>query len=641
MCRTVSAAVMAILAMAALGSAVAPGPVLAQDEAESLTVVPATVIVDDLSDGFRPVGSGWRASAGGYVDHHYWLRAKRTLGRIGVWNATLEEPGLYRVLAKLPRWHASTRGAIYKVKTADGWARRIRNQSKHRGDWVSLGKHVFSTEAEVRLGDQTLDPRGARRKVAFDALKFVPAEPPPPPVITRLDVDPRHDRAIVTFSLEAAGPANAEYRRAGTSDWLSGASETSSAYADHRQVIRRLEPETEYELRVIATNSGGRTISPIIGFTTLAPPPPVIKDIVVRPEDSRAVVTFSLGEKGPAKTEYRRVGSDEWFLGAEETSSKYADHRQVIRGIQPERRYELRVNATNAGGTTTSPIERFTTQPRTVDCDAGQDLQAAIDVAREGDTVLVSGTCRGNYVVGTDNLTLKGLSAGATLQSDGTIPVITVGEELARRTLSVVGLSVDGGGIAMCGGLDLRDVTVVGGGISPGCVQTWVSVEDSVIRDSPSFAIATGMQGSVEVIRSLIRDNGGGIASDNVRVIDSTIQNNAGRGIDSAGPELFVRGSQIVGNHSVQNGGGIVYGGLGAGADDVYIEDTVIRGNTTSGSGGGFYRYPGGDRVHFTNVEIRGNSAQVDGGGIYNAGDTLILSNVTFGNNTPNDCVGC
>ena len=186
----------------------------------------------------------------------------------------------------------------------------------------------------MRLSDKTLDPRGSRRKLAFDAVRFVPLEPPDPPVITRLDVEPRHDRAIVTFSLRRgsgrAGPSTA-WRA--TSTWLVGANEASAKYADHRHVIGDLKPETDYELRVIATNLGGRTISPIVRFTTLAPPPPVIKNIRSKPEDTRAIVTFSLAEKGPARSEYRTQGDSDWDLGAEETSSKYADHRQVINGL--------------------------------------------------------------------------------------------------------------------------------------------------------------------------------------------------------------------------------------------------------------------------------------------------------------------
>ena len=83
-------------------------------------------------------------------------------------------------------------------------------------------------------------------------------------------MEPESDRAIVIFSLEEAGPARTEYREAGDTTWLAGPSETSSRYADHRQVIGDLEPGTGYELRVIATNDDGETTSSIVGFTTLA-----------------------------------------------------------------------------------------------------------------------------------------------------------------------------------------------------------------------------------------------------------------------------------------------------------------------------------------------------------------------------------
>ena len=98
--------------------------------------------------------------------------------------------------------------------------------------------------------------------------------------------------------------------------------------------------------------------------------------------------------EGPLpRTEYREAGAGDWLLGASETSYDYADHRQVIEGLRPETRYELRVIATNAGGTTVSDIVPFRTDLRTVDCAAGEDLQAAIDKARSGDTLRIRGFC--------------------------------------------------------------------------------------------------------------------------------------------------------------------------------------------------------------------------------------------------------
>ena len=166
--RLISTVVGFILVITALGVATSSATVLAQDEAEAAATpaaVPGTVIVDDRSDGFRRTGSGWRSSRGGYLDHHFWVPAKRRLTKVGIWSATFAEPGLYKVYARLPRWHASTRKAIYKVKTADGWAKRVRSQYKNRGRWMSLGTHALAARAEVRLGNQTLDPRGTSRKV--------------------------------------------------------------------------------------------------------------------------------------------------------------------------------------------------------------------------------------------------------------------------------------------------------------------------------------------------------------------------------------------------------------------------------------------------------------------------------------------
>ena len=122
--RVVSAAVAIVFSITILGLAAPdPGPARA--------AAPGTVVVDDLAGGFTPTGYGWRGGATGYAGHHYWARASRRAHLTGIWRATLE-PGRYRVLAWLPRQHATTRKAVYKVKSADGWAKRVRNQYQQR-----------------------------------------------------------------------------------------------------------------------------------------------------------------------------------------------------------------------------------------------------------------------------------------------------------------------------------------------------------------------------------------------------------------------------------------------------------------------------------------------------------------------------
>ena len=91
----------------------------------------------------------------------------------------------------MPARHATTRAARYVIGTAVGWVARGVDQSRARGSWLSLGTYELATEVAVRLSARTGDPRGSRRTVAFDALRFVPLESPPPPVISDIDVEAR------------------------------------------------------------------------------------------------------------------------------------------------------------------------------------------------------------------------------------------------------------------------------------------------------------------------------------------------------------------------------------------------------------------------------------------------------------------
>lgn len=364
--RRATAAFVALVTVLLMGAL--PAIALGAADRPAAPAATAPTVVDELQGGFTPAGSGWRDGEGGYGDHHYWIVAtKQRNAGVGTWRATLPEAGRYRIQAMVPQRHATTRAARYVIRTAEGTATRVANQYQARGSWMSLGTHALGATVSVRLTARTGDPAGTRRMVAFDALRFVPVvDPAPrPPVIRDIVIVPARTSAVVTFSLDAKGPARVEYRAAGATAWLLGGQDLTADTADHRFVISGLQPATDYELRILATNAGGTTISPILPFTTTAPPPPVISKIVVVPDETRVVVTFSLDAKGPASTEYRPVGTTTWTLGASETSSDYADHRQVIGGLRRETAYELRILATNAGGTTISDIQPFTTLART------------------------------------------------------------------------------------------------------------------------------------------------------------------------------------------------------------------------------------------------------------------------------------
>jgi hypothetical protein len=134
-----------------------------------------TLYVDDLDPTFRRFGPGWRSGATGYDQHHFHVPVRRsTRVRYAAWKPLLPGPGRYRVEAWIPAEHASSRKAAYKVKTPDGWVTRVRNQSRRRGSWVSLGIHELGRRPIVQLADVTGEPVRFDRRLAFDAMRFVP-----------------------------------------------------------------------------------------------------------------------------------------------------------------------------------------------------------------------------------------------------------------------------------------------------------------------------------------------------------------------------------------------------------------------------------------------------------------------------------
>ncbi len=647
--RLIASAVLAVLLITVF--APAGGPVPAAAQSPDVEVAADAIIVDELGAGFIPRGAGWRDGEGGYDDHHYWQRAvSAPTGRVGTWRVTLPEAGPYRVEAMVPLRHATTKAARYLIGTADGVVIRTANQSRTRGTWVSLGTYELGATAEVRLSARTADAR-VGRLVAFDALRFVsvaaPPPPPDPPVISNLDVVPTDTTAVVRFSLDAPGPARTEYRAASAINWLLGAEETTSKYADHRQVIRGLDPETAYELRVIATNAGGRTVSDTVRFTTQPPSPPVIRNVAVAPEDTRAVVTFSLDRAGPARSEFRESGDATWTLGAEETTSKYVDHRQVINGLRPETAYELRVIATNAGGRTVSDTVAFRTLPRTVHCDAGESFTQALNQARSGDTIIIKGTCSGNFVAGWSDgrLTLRGDGGRLVGAAGSADPVLTT-----RGVASVRSLVIAGGDrvglLNELGDLTVTDSTIRGNGWHG--VQTNggnLSMRGSTVLANAGpglFAGGSVSEGSVDISESTFSDNdGAGIVNRYVtRVADSLISGNGGAGISndstlSGRGVLTVVSSTIADNRS---------SGL-LNSYQAEVRSTTIQRNRTTRVGGGIANFACGigDFGLLTLIDsVVNNNTASDGGGIYHeddSGSSLDIQSSVITANSPNNMV--
>lgn len=98
------------------------------------------------------------------------------------------------------------------------------------------------------------------------------------------------------------------------------------------------------------------------------------------------------------------------------------------------------------------------------------------------------------------------------------------------------------------------------------------------------------------------------------RILNSTIQNNAGSGIyqtDTSADSFEIGGNTIENNQN----SGIFLGGNGSGK--VNIHNNLIRGNSTTGEGGGI-RMPAGYSDYFTVIDntLTGNTAGTNGGGM-------------------------
>ncbi len=145
---------------------------------------PVEIIVDEYSPGFLLGGpvSGWRNTTCGYSGHAYWtLNSTYQVFNYGRWTPALPQAGQYTVYAFIPRCNATTRSARYRIYHAgqrhDVWV----DQSRYYDAWVRLGTFTFNaTGGEyVYMSDNTHEAY-LSRKIGFDAVKFVLAEPAPP-----------------------------------------------------------------------------------------------------------------------------------------------------------------------------------------------------------------------------------------------------------------------------------------------------------------------------------------------------------------------------------------------------------------------------------------------------------------------------
>jgi len=135
-------------------------------------------VIDDDDDCLELGGtpSYLRAESGGFDGDHVWTNA--TAGardNFARWHLGVARAGTYRVDVHVPSTATSTQTA-YRVRHAGVVDTVPLDQSTARG-WRSLGRFAFDAGFDqlVRLDDNTGEAGSLRRRIAFDAVRLVPA----------------------------------------------------------------------------------------------------------------------------------------------------------------------------------------------------------------------------------------------------------------------------------------------------------------------------------------------------------------------------------------------------------------------------------------------------------------------------------
>jgi hypothetical protein len=256
---------------------------------------------------------------------------------------------------------------------------------------------------------------------------------------------------------------------------------------------------------------------------------------------------------------------------------------RLTRFVSPVRRiaYGSIMCALVAAGLVVGPAAHAATF--NVNCGAGGNLQSRLNTAPSGSTILIEGTCHGNFTINGPSLTLRG-NPTATL--DGMDAGRTLDNEAASKALHLAHLTITGG-------------AGVGGGAG-------------VFSDGPTTLYRVKITGNESAGTGEV-DGGGIDVSLDLTVTSSTISGNRGTVVGSTGAGVA--------------GGGIFTDGA------LTITDSVVSGNqatasTASGAtlealGGGIFV---GGKLTITNTKITNNRVGTHGNGGLAAGSAVYVS---------------
>jgi hypothetical protein len=239
-----------------------------------------------------------------------------------------------------------------------------------------------------------------------------------------------------------------------------------------------------------------------------------------------------------------------------------------------------------------------------VDCDHGADLQSAINSAKPGSVLAITGTCVGQFTVA-KSLTLKGVSAAVIdahtprNSPPGNAALAVSGGDVTVKKLTITGANTDnpdasdpGGAVTNSATLHLDQVTVTGN-LGEAVAGIWNS-------------------GTLTMTRSVVTANDGQ---------------------DSVGG-LLNMGTATIDRSSIsdsRNGIGIQNGWLGA-PGSLTLSNSTVSGNHVMPEGGAGIRNETGD-VTITASTVANNTAGNESpGGILNAGTMTIMRSTITGN---------
>lgn len=269
--------------------------------------------------------------------------------------------------------------------------------------------------------------------------------------------------------------------------------------------------------------------------------------------------------------------------------------------------------------------------------EAYPSIQAAIDAAKEGDTIIVS---PGTYF---ENLSFKGKSRITLTSVDPLDPavvqstIINGNNKGACITVEYYSTDITISGFTMTGGFrtgKLNSFDRYGGAV---CVlqSLRIAITNSIITGNTA-QVGGGIYASysdVTIKDSIISGNtallsSGGIQTDtsSLTIIGSTLSNNTAMqnagGIYVAGGTLTITSSEISGNEARDSGGISTLE-----TEDIIITDTVVTGNKSSEYDAGGIRAVYAKTVRIISSSISNNETERNGGGLFlvNVKETFIV----------------